>query len=53
MAVHEAICCTTETETSYMYLSTLPPVCFHCGKIENVLDDTNPCILLFMDNFLL
>ena len=31
----------------------LPPVCVHCGKIENVLDDTNPCTLLFMDNFLL
>jgi hypothetical protein len=29
----------------------LPPVCVHCGKIENVLDDTNPCISALYGQF--
>jgi hypothetical protein len=51
MAVREAICCATQAETSYMIKDYLPPVCVHCGKIENVLNDTNPCISALYGQF--
>jgi hypothetical protein len=57
MAVRGAICCTTQAETSYVHVfiymikDYLPPVCVHCGKIENVLDDTSPCISALYGQF--
>ena len=54
MVVREAISCTTEVETSYFSTSLrhyLPPVCIHCGTIENLLDDTNPYICALYEQF--
>ena len=45
--VREAINCTTVVKTSYFFTSLkhyLPPVCVHCGSVDNLLEDTDPYI---------
>ena len=45
--VREAINCTTEVKTFYFSTSLkhyLPPVCVHCGSVDNLLEETDPYI---------
>ncbi|XP_048735490.2 uncharacterized protein LOC125650953 [Ostrea edulis] len=54
MVVREAVNCLTEVETSYFSTSLkhyLPPVCVHCGKVDNLLDDTDPYISALYEKY--
>jgi hypothetical protein len=47
LVVREAVSCSTEVETNYFTTSLkhyLPPICIHCGRAEDLLDDSDPYI---------